>query len=245
MADCKNCGNRLEFIDRIFFSNLCFLCQKKDLENYKLERKEKRIKIEKDKLKREEERIKNEEKNRQKKKAIDEIEKYTSDTYDSRAKSNQHLVEFGKNGWSHLGDFAIFPYGNHNKPLVFDQEEIVNPVIKNNYNVKSIFNDLINKLVEDKFIEIEANKILESQRKRNIREKTEKKLYGTVKTKRKNLTEEEKEMIFDKFNTECVICGKKEGLHIHHKDENSSNNQINNLVVLCGVCHKKTHMRIR
>lgn len=52
-------------------------------------------------------------------------------------------------------------------------------------------------------------------------------------------------MIFNKFDNECVVCGKNEGLHIHHKDKNSSNNQINNLVVLCEVCHKKTHMRVR
>lgn len=245
MVDCTKCGKKLDFLDRIFFSKLCFFCKKKELEKYKLEKEEKRIKIEKDKLKREEERIKTDEKNRQKKKAISEIKKYIERTCILGEKSKEHYVVWDYDAvFGHEGrEFAIFPFGNHNKPLVFDQEEIINLVIENDYIVKDVFN--INKLVEDKFIEIETNKILERQRKRNIREKTEKKLYGKIKTRRKSLTEEEKDMIFDKFDNECAVCGKKEGLHIHHKDENPSNNQINNLVVLCGVCHKKTHMRVR
>lgn len=123
----------------------------------------------------------------------------------------------------------------------FEVDKIINLVIQNDYNAKEV----ITQIVEDILVEVEANKILERQKKRKIREAAEKKLYGVVKTKRKNLTEEEKEMVFDKFNNECAVCGKKEGLHIHHKDENPSNNQMSNLVVLCGVCHKKTHMRVR
>lgn len=114
-------------------------------------------------------------------------------------------------------------------------------VVKNNYEVEKV----LNKLIEDVVVSYEIKKIKDKEIKRKVRELAEKKLYGRIRTKRKALSDEEKEMIFDKFNNECVVCGKKEGLHIHHKDENSSNNQISNLVVLCGVCHKKTHMRIR
>lgn len=41
----------------------------------------------------------------------------------------------------------------------------------------------------------------------------------------------------------CSQCNKKGHLrlHIHHKDENRLNNQIENLEVLCFSCHRKKH----
>ena len=63
--------------------------------------------------------------------------------------------------------------------------------------------------------------------------------------KRVAISEKDKELIFNKFNNECAICSRKEGLHIHHKDHNPSNNRMDNLIVLCGVCHKKIHMKVR
>ena len=63
--------------------------------------------------------------------------------------------------------------------------------------------------------------------------------------KRAAISEKDKEVIFNKFNNECAICKGKEGLHIHHKDHNPSNNRMDNLIVLCGVCHKKIHMKVR
>ena len=225
MANCTKCKNKLGFFDKIFCSGFCVSCKSKE--------------IEKDKLKREDEKIKQEKKDNQQKKAIDKIKKYIEHSYTLGEHSKEHYVECK---YWYSDEFAVYPLGNTKKePFVLDKEELINLVIKNDYDVK----DIINQLVENKFVEVEVNKIKERQRKRNIREQAEKKLYGKVKTKRKILTEEEKELIFDKFGNECVVCGKKEGLHIHHKDKNSSNNQINNLVVLCGVCHKKTHMRIR
>ena len=221
MRYCKNCGNRLEFIDRIFFSKLCFLCQKKDLEKYKLERENEKIKKEKEK------------------KAISEIKIYIKHSYTLGEHSKEYYIEW--ENWTY-DTFAVYPLGNTKKdPFFFDKSVLISLVIKNGYKVKNA----INQLVEDKFVKVEAEKIKERQRKRKIREKAEKKLYGTIKTKRKSLTEEEKEMIFDKFDNECAVCGEKEGLHIHHKDENSSNNQMSNLVILCRVCHKKTHMKVR
>ncbi len=68
---------------------------------------------------------------------------------------------------------------------------------------------------------------------------------GAKENKRAAISEKDKEMIFSKFNNECAICGIKEGLNIHHKDHNPSNNRMNNLIVLCGVCHKKIHMKVR
>lgn len=41
--------------------------------------------------------------------------------------------------------------------------------------------------------------------------------------------------------TECEICGKQGKLDVHHKDENSNNNDPDNLQVLCRSCHMKIH----
>ena len=160
-------------------------------------------------------------------KAINEIKKYIEHSYTLGENSKEHYIEYS------TGSMMIYPYGNTKKEpiIIFNEDDVINLIVKNDYKVKEV----IDKIVETELIKIEADKILDRQRKRAIKEQAEKKLYGKIKTRRKILTEEEKEMVFDKFNNECAVCGKKEGLHIHHKDENSSNNQMINLVVLCGV----------
>lgn len=216
MANCIKCENKLEFVDRIFLRRLCFSCNKD--------------KLEKNKLEEERELNKQEKLSKQYEKSRNEIQKYIE------SELNEYYIT------QILGSFWVYPFGNtQKKPFIFEGRKVINLVIKNDYNVKEV----IDKLIDDEMINVESNKILEREKKRNIKEEAEKRLYGKVKTKRKILTEEKKDMVFDKFDSECVVCGKKEGLHIHHKDENSSNNQMNNLVVLCGVCHKKTHMKIR
>lgn len=47
-------------------------------------------------------------------------------------------------------------------------------------------------------------------------------------------------------NSECKICRRKQGenhteLHLHHIDENTYNNDVNNLEVLCYQCHISSH----
>ena len=99
---------------------------------------------------------------------------------------------------------------------------------------------------EEMEVEEEIRRIKEAERQRKIREEAEKRLFGKVRRKKRlSLTEDERFMIFNKFHNQCVTCGKNEGLHIHHKDQNPSNNVIENLSVLCGVCHKKVHMKVR
>lgn len=39
----------------------------------------------------------------------------------------------------------------------------------------------------------------------------------------------------------CEQCGKTGHLHVHHKDEDHSNNDIPNLITLCPQCHSKWH----
>jgi hypothetical protein len=40
----------------------------------------------------------------------------------------------------------------------------------------------------------------------------------------------------------CERCEDDESIcHVHHKDSNPYNNQIENLIVLCGACHANAH----
>jgi len=95
-------------------------------------------------------------------------------------------------------------------------------------------------------IQNEISKLKNIKNRRLIREEAEKMVYGKVKmNKREIISEKDKELIFDKFKNKCVICGTEEGLHIHHKDHNPTNNEIENLILLCGICHKKIHMKVR
>ena len=47
---------------------------------------------------------------------------------------------------------------------------------------------------------------------------------------------------FKAFPHKCMVCGWNEDeriLEVHHKDENRSNNDIDNLSILCPICHRK------
>ena len=53
-----------------------------------------------------------------------------------------------------------------------------------------------------------------------------------------------RKFVFDYKEKKCEICGYNEYdfcLDIHHLDENSHNNDLSNLKVLCCMCHKKLH----
>lgn len=41
----------------------------------------------------------------------------------------------------------------------------------------------------------------------------------------------------------CETCGTSEGLHVHHRDRDRTNNDPANLATLCGSCHLKLHWR--
>ena len=130
----------------------------------------------------------------------------------------------------------------------FNKDDIINALIKNKLDLKKTFNFLIKKAKKEgheAMIEREIYKMKLADEKRKIRETAEKRLYGKIKTRRKILTEEETEIIFKKFGYKCAVCGATEGLHIHHMNENPKDNRIDNLSVLCSVCHKKIHMKVR
>ena len=53
---------------------------------------------------------------------------------------------------------------------------------------------------------------------------------------------------FDTYAHKCAVCGWAENeniLEVHHRDENHSNNDINNLVILCPICHKYLTLHIK
>ncbi|MBI4439477.1 HNH endonuclease [Candidatus Woesearchaeota archaeon] len=137
----------------------------------------------------------------------------------------------------------------------FKKKDIINALLENNNSISEAFDELSNnykesrreeqKQIEKAEISNQKAKLQENDRKRKIREKAEKEVYGSIKTKRLSFDETLKDSVFSKYDNSCAVCGYEEGLHIHHKDKNPRNNKLSNLVLLCGVCHKKVHMRVR
>lgn len=126
-------------------------------------------------------------------------------------------------------------------PDFFPEKDMIKIIIQSNYDEEEAFN----KLKEENRIRFTMLDMARKDKERKIKEEAEKRLYGKVKSKRIAINPEEKEAILRKFDNKCAVCGKTEGLHIHHKDGNSKNNRIDNLTVLCGICHKKIHMNVR
>ena len=136
----------------------------------------------------------------------------------------------------------------YNTTYEVDAEEVIQNLIKNNFDkekTKRFFQEKAYNFAKKNAIEYEIDKLREREKKRNLKQAAEKKFYGKVKTKRRTFSDEERDMILNKFGNRCAVCGKEEGLHIHHKDGNPKNNNMNNVIVLCGVCHKKIHMKVR
>ena len=46
---------------------------------------------------------------------------------------------------------------------------------------------------------------------------------------------------FEQHGRECVVCGATEGLEVHHRDGDRTNNQSDNLLPLCNRHHSKLH----
>lgn len=47
---------------------------------------------------------------------------------------------------------------------------------------------------------------------------------------------------FEKYEHKCAVCGWHEDeriLEVHHIDTNHENNDVNNLMILCPICHRK------
>lgn len=48
---------------------------------------------------------------------------------------------------------------------------------------------------------------------------------------------------FDHYGRKCNRCPSKQKLLVHHKDEDRSNNELDNLEVLCKRCHQEHHCK--
>ena len=98
---------------------------------------------------------------------------------------------------------------------------------------------------DEDFISIETEKIKKRERRRKYKELAEERYFGeSSKVKRTAIPPELRKEVLQKYSNRCAVCEVKEGLEIHHKDLNPSNNKIENLVVLCGLHHKKIHMKL-
>lgn len=51
--------------------------------------------------------------------------------------------------------------------------------------------------------------------------------------------------VLERDGNSCVICERREGLHIHHIDRDTTNDDISNLVTLCNFCHARAHHELR
>lgn len=52
---------------------------------------------------------------------------------------------------------------------------------------------------------------------------------------------------FDNYEHKCAVCGWNEDervLEVHHIDENRTHNQLENLIILCPICHKKLTLHL-
>ena len=243
--NCKKCGNKLRLIE--IFSKSCKVCS--DKEEKEMEKLKQNLEKSKQKNNEEKEKIR---------KAEDIIKENTViyEFGDSDIKRKKYLFyksDFG-NGHADLLEFEnshieiVNPFKNEGEYSWFTKEKIVEYIIANKFNLKKTIDSLWKEHIkedEENDLKSEMNRIKQREERRAIKEKAEKALYGKVKTKREALSEELKEMIYSKFENKCAVCNKDEGLHIHHKDKNPSNNRLDNLIILCGVCHKKIHMNVR
>lgn len=48
-------------------------------------------------------------------------------------------------------------------------------------------------------------------------------------------------MVLSLLGNKCERCGETSNLHVHHKDENFTNNLKENLELLCKPCHNEEH----
>ena len=64
----------------------------------------------------------------------------------------------------------------------------------------------------------------------------------SINPERKAFSRRERNMIMNIKGKECVECGKKTYLEIHHIDGDRTNDAISNLEIRCGDCHKDIHI---
>lgn len=234
---CKDCKTKIGFFRNLFIKR-CKKCEEQHIKKLEKQRKEeeRKEKIKEDKIEKEREKIN---------KVKEKLKKFEDEYYG--------LLEHGNLEYddSDLGDFNE-DYGQYESTIICHKKDknrkhcigikdVYKRIIKNNFNARKTLEEI----EEEIEYKLHVDKLKEKERKRKIKDNAEKDFYGRIKSKRDNLSLDKRKDILRRFNNKCVICDKEEGLHIHHKDNNPQNNLPENLIVLCGVCHKKAHMKVR
>lgn len=50
-----------------------------------------------------------------------------------------------------------------------------------------------------------------------------------------------RERALDEYGRECMACGGGDGIEVHHRDGDRTNNELDNLIPLCRSCHAQVH----
>jgi len=235
MKTCTKCKKKLGLFDKIFCHGLCGSCKSKEEEKQRKDDEErKKIRgVELKKIDRVKEKLKKFEDEyellqyRNLKYDYSFNEKYENESYEI------YLPDCGASGICHKKDKS--------KKYSCDIKKVFERIIKNNFDAEKTLGEI----EEEIEYKLQVDNLKEKERGRKIRENAEKDFYGRVKSKRDNISLDKRKDILRRFNNRCVICDREEGLHIHHKDNNPKNNLPENLIVLCWVCHKKAHMKVR
>lgn len=123
-------------------------------------------------------------------------------------------------------------YGtNHNCPNCNRINRKNGQIVKCAYCGKEIYRSL-HQLQENKSGYFYCSKLCGNRHKNMLREQR-----GEWKN-----CEDYRAMAFKYYPHKCAICGWDEDgqiLEAHHIDENRKNNDINNLMLLCPICHRK------
>lgn len=68
---------------------------------------------------------------------------------------------------------------------------------------------------------------------------------SVLEPKPKDISKTNRENIKKLFKGKCGLCGKSNGVHIHHiiyrSEDRSKIDDYNNLILLCLECHQKVH----
>ncbi|MDD2473216.1 MULTISPECIES: HNH endonuclease [unclassified Methanoculleus] len=51
--------------------------------------------------------------------------------------------------------------------------------------------------------------------------------------------------VLDRDGGACAVCGATADLHVHHIDLDPTNDDPENLLTLCGICHARVHTELR
>ncbi|MCH8004275.1 MAG: HNH endonuclease [Nanoarchaeota archaeon] len=145
-------------------------------------------------------------------------------------------------------EYTIVDENGNEDCFYYTRDKIIEALKKYDNDIKKAFSwlkSIKSEEMRESSVKREVQRLKDLEFKKIVREEAEKRVFGKVSNKRIPISEQDKEIIFKKFNNKCSVCNKAEGLHIHHKDKNPKNNRMDNLIVLCGVCHKKIHMKVR